>query len=190
MQNVKRKFYIPLKNLRFKEEVKFLHLGTIYSSRNFDNLIIAMNQLIQENNNNISFSISNIGIISKENYPKNVKSINFNELDSVSRKKGLLISQNFDSLLLIQHTDDRIKLTIPYKTWDYLNLNKPILGLLNNDELGSLLKKHGHYTANNRDIDSIKSMLRKFIDDYYNKKISIKKNQYDLVNQVKQLIAL
>ena len=62
--------------------------------------------------------------------------------------------------MLVQHTDERSRETIPYKTYDYLNLGLPVFGLLNNDELSALIESHGGHTAQADDPESIKAALR------------------------------
>lgn len=62
--------------------------------------------------------------------------------------------------MVVQHTDERSRETIPYKTYDYLNLGLPVFGLLNNDELSVLIESHGGYAAQAGDPKSIKAALR------------------------------
>ena len=50
-----------------------------------------------------------------------------------------------DVLLVIQHRDPVSSVTIPSKTYEYLQRGTPILALLRgNEELAALLREHGH----------------------------------------------
>ena len=169
--------------------LNFLHLGTIYSNRNFDNLITAIQDLKESNLINRRIKITNIGHVSKENKRLlNSDVIEFESLDKVNRLNGLEIINEFDLLLLIQHKDDRSKLTIPYKTWDYLNSSNLVFGLTNNRELDNILDCHGHKFANNSDIESIKVNLMDIIKNLKTYKTKVIKNKYILTEQVRSLI--
>ena len=47
----------------------------------------------------------------------------------ISRELAHQKAMDSDILLLVQHTDDRSALTIPFKVYDYLNTENLILGL-------------------------------------------------------------
>ena len=106
---------------------------------------------------------------------------------SIDRSMALKICSQADVLLLIQHTDDRSRLTFPYKTYEYLNFNKIIFGLLNNNELRDFLEKKGHICANINDVRDISAKLNYIINNKEKiiKNIKIKKNLF-LLNPVKQ----
>ena len=99
------------------------------------------------------------------------------------------LALSYDLLLLVQHTDNRSKLTIPYKTWDYLNLQKPILALLNNNELKTLLDELGHYTCNVNDVDSIVDAILRFVHDHKENKVKILTNPYNINDQVFEFLS-
>jgi hypothetical protein len=92
--------------------------------------------------------------------PRYLARTDFQSLDALERADALRHARSVSCLMLIQHTDERSRETIPYKTYDYLNLRLPVLGLLNNDELGALVKSHGGYAAQADDQGSIKEALR------------------------------
>jgi len=82
-------------------------------------------------------------------------------------------------LLLIQNSDNRSIVTIPFKTYDYLHSGKLILGLIyKNDELRDILIKHGHISCEVDDVDIIKSALSLLISN----------NQSELSKNVKNCI--
>ena len=85
-------------------------------------------------------------------------------------------------VLLIQHTDERSKLTFPFKVYEYLNLNKIIFALINNNELRNMLTKRGHVCASINNVQEISKKLN-FILKNKNKllrRIVKNKNKYEI----------
>jgi hypothetical protein len=70
-----------------------------------------------------------------------------------------------------------------------LNLQKPILALLNNDELKMLLDGLGHYTCDVNDVDSIVDAILRFVKDYKEDKVKILPNPYNINEQVLKLLS-
>lgn len=169
--------------------LKLGYYGQIYSSRNYDSLFAAFD-LISKKITNLNFDLSHYGNDPKINFKSLSKYLNFTVREILPRDAAMKEALDLDLLVIIQHTDNRSKLTIPYKTWDYLNLQKPILALLNNDELKELLDDLGHYTCDVNNVDSIADTILRFLDDYKNDKILIKPNPYDISKQVLELISL
>ena len=56
--------------------------------------------------------------------------------------------------------------TIPYKTYDYLNLGRTVLGLTNSRELNEILVSTGHLAAPVDDINAIVANLLSFTRNY------------------------
>ncbi len=163
------KFVYPgSKKFQFKEtniskkckKLKLIHLGTLYSNRNLNNLIIAIENLIEKkiiNNNDIQ--ITNIGDIHCKERDYYLSKSFITQLPIMERKEALKNLTNCDLCLLIQHIDNRSKLTIPYKFYDYLNSNKLIFGITANNELNNLLESGGHYFSDSRDVKSIEETI-------------------------------
>ena len=154
-----------------KNKTVLTHLGTLYSSRNLKNLIKAIKNL--SNRNLISLSkikILNLGDIYGQELKEDCKNFYVEWIKSTNRKQALQKCYESDFLLLIQHTDDRSKLTFPYKIYEYLNLGLPIFALLNNHELKEMLSRRGHICANINDYKEIGAKLLFLIK--YKKKIS------------------
>ena len=164
-------YSILKKNIDNKKKIHLTHLGTLYSSRNFKNLIKSIKNL--SNRNLISLSnlrILNLGDIYGEELKKDCTKLYINWIASIDRHKALKKCLESDILLLIQHTDDRSKLTFPYKLYDYLNIGKIIFALTNNNELKNMLVKRGHICANVKDEKDISKNLLHLIKN--NKNIS------------------
>ena len=166
-----------------KNKLKLVHLGTLYSTRNFNNLIPA---ICKENIKNLK--LINVGYVTNENI-KQSNCVKVTYEDEVSRFDALRILDKNDIALLIQHTDNRSKTTIPYKTWDYLNSNKLIFALTNNRELDDLLMEHGHITANVKDSKDIQLKIRYLVNNYNSLANGIKANKYDFEKQTNQILS-
>lgn len=147
---------------RGKGEVfEFLHLGTLYGSRNLDLFFEALDALRDEGFELArSVRVVNLGAVYCETAPRYLARSDFQSLDALDRVDALRRARQTSCLMLVQHTDERSRETIPYKTYDYLNLRLPVFGLLNNDELSALIESHGGYTAQADDPESIKAALR------------------------------
>lgn len=66
----------------------------------------------------------------------------------ISRSDSLVAMKRCDVLLLIQNTEEFSSETIPSKTYEYLHVGRPILGLVhNNPELERMLTDLGHRTV-------------------------------------------
>tara|TARA_Y100000589_G_scaffold325363_1_gene363149 strand:+ start:76 stop:1323 length:1248 start_codon:yes stop_codon:yes gene_type:complete len=174
-----------------KKVIEFLHLGTLYGARNLDLFLNAIDALISEDfieSNNIK--VLNIGDIYLENKKEYIKKEYFKSISSMQRIKALKIASNSTFLLLVQHTDDRSQETIPYKFYDYMNLGKPIFGLLNNPELADMINNYGGITSKSYDLTSVKLALKKSIN-LYNKSTLYESNLdniFDIKNQLKKAI--
>lgn len=145
---------------------EFLHLGTLYGSRNLDLFFDALDSLSAEGFEHAkSVRVVNLGAVYCHSALNYQKRNDFKSLSALERSDALERARCASCLLLIQHTDERSKETIPYKTYDYLNLKLPVFGLLNNDELGYLINAHKGYTSQASDVESIKIKLRQCLLD-------------------------
>ena len=152
---------------RGKAEVfEFLHLGTLYGSRNLDLFFDALDALHEE-----GFELArvvrvvNLGAVYCETAPRYLARPDFQSLHALDRVDALLRARQASCLMLVQHTDERSRETIPYKTYDYLNLGLPVFGLLNNDELQALIEFCGGHAAQADDVEAIKRTLRACLSD-------------------------
>lgn len=151
---------------------KFIYLGSLYQSRNLDCFMAALSMLFEESPDlkNI-FSLDVYGNMNEDirqriiNFPHKV--IHLKGL--VTRDKALSYAIESDVLLLIQNTDDRSSLTIPFKTYDYLLIGRKILGLVyKNQELESMLTDHRHLSVPADDSQKIKQAIRTLMDEWRN----------------------
>jgi hypothetical protein len=147
---------------RGKGEVfEFLHLGTLYGSRNLDLFYDALDALHEEGVELArAVRVVNFGALYCESAPRYLARPDFQSVDALDRVDALRRAWQASCLMLVQHTDERSRETIPYKTYNYLDLGLPVFELLNNDELSALIESHGGDTVQAVDPASIKAALR------------------------------
>ena len=166
------------KKKKFSKNLRFIHSGTLYTSRNFKNLILAINFSVKKNKLNMSkISILNYGDVYGEEQIKMLNQPYIKWCKSKNRLSAIKVCCKSDILLLIQHTDQRSKLTFPFKLYEYLNLPKIIFALTNNNELKNMLLKRGHVCANINNINDISTKInfilknkKKFLKNIIRKK--------------------
>lgn len=147
------------------EVFEFLHLGTLYGSRNLDLFFDALDALRDDGFELArAIRIVNLGAVYCERAQYYLARTDFQSLDALDRIDALRRARRASCLLLVQHADERSRETIPYKTYDYLNLGLPVLGLLNNDELRALIESSGGHAARVDDVEHIKRALRECLE--------------------------
>ena len=171
------------------KKFRAIHLGSLYSTRNFNTLIAAIDNLISSKKINPNeIELINLGHVA-EDIAKNIANIPYVKiLSPVGRVEALNFAAKCDLTLLIQNGDDRSRVTIPYKTYDYLNLNVPLLALNNSEELSAIVKNSGHCAVSVFDVESISENLSNFMSGKNFKEISVGK--INSIKQAKDLIKL
>lgn len=170
-------------------KLKMIHLGTLYSTRNLNTLIQAIDELINEGlikENQIE--ILNLGEIYGDIKEHHLSKSYIKQESIKPREEAIQIASSFMVSLLIQHTDSRSEATIPYKTYDYINIGNPILALTNSDELSSLLTYNGHIAVDVNNVKKIKETIMKLINNYPSYKQNIKPLAIDIINQTKEIL--
>ena len=163
------------KNKQVNKKINITYLGSLYQSRNLDNLIEALFLLKQEGYDvEKLFEINLYGNIDKD-ILKRIKEVKYKIINIhglIDRDLAMKKASESDVLLLVQNTDNRSIATIPFKTYDYLHTGVLVLGLLyKNDELENMLNSHGHVSCNAGDINSIKLGILKILNNKENTKI-------------------
>lgn len=167
-------------------KLKFIHLGTLYGSRNMNLFLKAIDNLIIAKKINLEeIEVCNCGDIYIDELSEYKTKKYFNNISSINRKDALNKIKDYNCLLLIQHTDKRSKITIPFKLYDYLNFSIPIFGLINNNEIEEMLIDD--YCADNYSIKSIENTILNLKLDIYNKKIINRKILFDTKMQLKKI---
>jgi hypothetical protein len=159
----------------------------LYGNRNLDNFFCALDELKVERYEPASrIRVINLGDIYLDNLYNYYQRKDFHNLKPMERELALKYCKDMHGLLIIQHTDQRSQETIPYKVYDYLNLEMPILGIINNDELKEILVENGGITADNNSISSIKAGLKDLVGSIDSKtKVRSKNKSFDISEQFK-----
>jgi glycosyltransferase involved in cell wall biosynthesis len=148
-------------------KVVFMHLGSLYTSRNLDLLFRAMDELKKSSVDLAErIQVVNQGEVSVLNAEEYRNRDDFEQLPVLGREEALGKAKQADFLLLVQHSDSRSEETIPYKTYDYLNLGVPIFGLTNNPELDTLIASHGGFVGSSNDLAKTLEALRLALSSY------------------------
>jgi len=162
------KFYT--KNYKQRAMKKFnsidlIHLGTLYGNRNLNNFFQALDKLKSEHYLPASrIRVFNLGSIYLDNLDDYLNRNEFQHLAPIDRKPALEFCSNMDALIIVQHTDNRSQETIPYKVYDYLNLNMPIIGIINNTELKDILASNNSIIADTNSISSIMLSIKELVN--------------------------
>ncbi|ENM5906525.1 TPA: hypothetical protein AB5B17_002876 [Vibrio mimicus] len=169
--------------------LEIIHLGTLYTTRNLYTLIDAIDQLIDEGKiDENTIKIVNLGDIYGEMREHHLKRAYVSQLPIKPRQEAIKFASSKKISLLVQHADDRSQTTIPYKTYDYMNIGNPILGLTNSDELSDLLKSNGHLSVDIRDVDAIKEQICELVGDYQQFSAKAKEISIDINKQTAEML--
>jgi hypothetical protein len=177
---------LPSKN----KTLELIHLGTLYGARNLDNFFRALDELKNSGHKAIDLvRVVNLGAVYIENQAEYLRRQDFQILQPSNRQDALLRASKADALLLIQHADSRSHETIPYKTFDYFNLSKPIFAVINNQELVDMLDPKYDFISDSTSVESIQSSLIKFLDSSVssNVKVVSKRETYKIEEQFSQI---
>ena len=84
---------------------------------------------------------------------------------SISRTEAVARMFSADALLLVQHAAPVSAVTIPGKTYEYMQTGKLILAYLwGNPELQELLERHGHLVADMRDQEQCREVTQRLFE--------------------------
>lgn len=173
-----------------KKNITLIHLGTLYSSRNMNTIIKAIDELIDEEIiKEGQIKILNLGEIYGDIKEHHLSRSYITQEAILPREAAVTKANSEDVSLLIQHADERSQTTIPYKTYDYFNIGNPILGLTNSKELKKLLINSGNISVDIDDIPRIKESLIGLLFDYGKYKANCRNKGIDIKEQVKLLFS-
>ncbi len=170
------------------DPIEFLHLGTLYGSRNLDTFFEVLDALKKEGFlPAMRVKVVNLGAVYCAFSEKYKARDDFDQLDALERKDALERAQKASCLLLVQHVDDRSRETIPYKAYDYLNLGLPVFGILNNDELANLIQEYGGVTGRAGNVESLKTALQYSLTALSSGEFSVQRRSFDIVEQLSRV---
>jgi hypothetical protein len=144
-----------------RSKFTFVHLGSLYGSRNLDLFFSALERVIEEDSlDSSNFQVVNVGHINEDQINRYSSVVEFISIPNLEREQAIEFATNCNVLLLIQHEDSRSAESIPFKIYDYLNLNLPIISILDNSEILDLLGEYSELASNIKDLDLLKQSIR------------------------------
>lgn len=165
------------------EKINMTYLGSLYQTRNLDTLMLAIDELITEQEPGIGNLAVNIyGNMNKDireriTHFKHPGILLIHGL--ISRDEAMQKALEADVLLLVQNTDERSVATIPFKTYDYLHTGRLILALIyRNNEIEEMMLEHGHLVCQANDVTCIKGTLKNILQGISKYKNGIKISKY------------
>jgi hypothetical protein len=145
-----------------RSKFTFVHLGSLYGSRNLDLFFSALEHVIEEDSlNSSNFQVVNVGHMNEDQVNHYSSVVDFISIPNLEREQAIEFAINCNVLLLIQHEDSRSAESIPFKIYDYLNLNLPIISILDNSEILDLLGEYSELASKIKDLDRLKESIRK-----------------------------
>lgn len=172
-----------------KYELTLIHLGTLYSTRNLNTVIEAIDSLIDDSIiQEGQIKIHNLGEIYGDIKDHHLARSYVSQEGILPRKEAITKASTYMVSLLVQHADSRSNATIPYKTYDYFNIGNPILGLTNSDELFELLSSNGHIPVQVLEIENIKSALLELLKNYEKYKARVSPFAIDIKVQTDEIL--
>jgi len=109
---------------------------------------------------------------------------------AVSRAEAAARMSAADVLLLVQHAAPVSAVTIPGKTYEYMQTGKLILSYLwGNPELADLLERHGHLVADMRDQDRCREVTQRMFESWERLSAGVRPLTGDLQKSVDGLLS-
>jgi glycosyltransferase involved in cell wall biosynthesis len=171
-------------------QFEIVHLGTLYGTRNLDLVFEALDNIYQKKPDvRGKIKVRNLGNIHLDNTDDYLARADFVHDEPLPRQLALAQAAKSGALLLIQHKDSRSRETIPYKTYDYLNLNLPIVGILNNPELAELCVRAGGVAASATSVDEIEKALLLVFESAITQRDSVQEVVGSMEKQLLELLS-
>jgi glycosyltransferase involved in cell wall biosynthesis len=176
--------------------LKFIYLGSLYQTRNLDCFMEALSLIFKENPElKECLSLDVYGNINND-IRSRINSFEYSVIKLhgvVSREQAFRKALESDVLLLVQNVDDRSITTIPFKIYDYLLLNRKILGLVyKNKELEAMITDYGHLSVPADKSQEIKKAIMLLIDNWRKGNLTknIKRSELTGERAARQMISL
>jgi hypothetical protein len=154
--------FMPDPDVKPRSKFSFVHLGSLYGSRNLDLFFAALEKVVEEDSLEATkFQVINVGHVDEQQINNYSSAIDFVSIPDLNRDEAIRFASSCSTLLLIQHEDSRSAESIPFKIYDYLNLNLPIISVLDNPEILDLLGEYSVLANKIKDIEQLKISIRK-----------------------------
>lgn len=176
-------------NSRKNKELTIIHLGTLYSTRNLYVLIEAIDGLINDGKiREGQIKLLNLGEMYGDLKAHHLSKSYIRQEAIKPRQDAIEVASENMVSLLVQHADNRSNATIPYKTYDYINIANPILALTNSKELYSLLEQAGHNPVDISNIHEVRRILLGLLNDYPAYQKRVKPSAIDILKQTQVIL--
>ena len=159
----------PKESNNASSKIILAHFGTLADRRNLNALFQSLMKVIDEQPNTEDFlNIELYGFLDPM-VEKSISSFAFKSMISIQgtiqHELALKKMAQSDVLLLIQDDTYVAEETIPSKIYEYLQKNKPVLALVNNEELFENLLEYKCYSAMIHDKEMIGKEIFKLLND-------------------------
>lgn len=150
------------------------HVGSFYGLITPESFLNAMSGLVQKNLIQ-DFSINFIGVMKPISFPSNLRN-KVNIIGKISHQEALKYMRESDALLLIHATRNGksvYKGAYGGKVFEYLGMQRPILALIDENDIVSDLIRSTQlgYISNNEDIKGIEDILLEVYNNWKNSTI-------------------
>ena len=175
-------------NSRVNNELTIIHLGTLYSTRNLYILTEAIDSLINDGEiKDGQIKVLNLGEMYGDLKAHHLSKSYFRQETIKPRQEAIKIASENMVSLLVQHADNRSNATIPYKTYDYINIGNPILALTNSKELYDLLEHSGHNPVEINNTQGVRMVLLELLNDYQAYKQKVRPLAINILKQTQTM---
>ncbi|WP_010181649.1 glycosyltransferase family protein [Aquimarina agarilytica] len=170
---------LQLHDIVLDTKFSMAHIGSLLSERNPKNLWKAIAELIQENKIfEANFELKLAGVVS-ETILSTLKAIGLEKytriLGYVSHNEAQLMQRQSQVLLLIEIDSEETKMIIPGKLFEYLQSNRPILGIgRKGADFSTILKEtNTGVFYEYHEIEAIKKQLMSYFELYLKGNLSV-----------------
>jgi len=160
---------VPPVSHRKGAHCRFSHFGSLAGSRNITVFLDALERLFREEPDLARivrldlYGSGDRGV--RERIQAFSRPESITDHGRLSRREAHEAMRGSDVLLLIQNTSDFSFETIPSKTYEYLQMGRPILGLVHkNPELDKILRTQGHVPVDATDPAAVMGGIRLSVD--------------------------
>lgn len=167
-------------------QITLAHFGTLADERNLNALFESLQQVIHEHPHAKEFlKIELYGFLDPM-VEKSISSFEYKSMFSVQgtipHKLALRKMEQSDILLLIQDDSYVAEETIPSKVYEYLQSNKPVFALVNNEELFINLLEFNCYSAMIKDREMIGKEILSLLKDAQEKTLKSPSGDFPSLN--------
>ncbi|MBA1420214.1 MAG: hypothetical protein FAF03_04955 [Epsilonproteobacteria bacterium] len=194
-REIRNGYDFEIKDSNYRNEVfTIAYVGNFYGDRNPNIFLQALNSLVDKRKRKI-VKVKFVGVKTHFYLPSSLVNA-VDVIPSVEHGKAIEIMRQSDALLLIHPTNGR-KGVFTGKLFEYLAVMKPIIALIDEDDVAAQLIKevNAGVISDNEDIEKIESIFKEVYDEWeerrervFNKDIIFKHHRKEQVKRLEKLI--